>query len=138
MLNSINAAMHPNLTLAKHLEPVLNELKIVENLFHAACNEATPAQFEALVAPNFWEVGATGRLYSREFALAVLTQRPNTPDDAAWQTTDFHVIELGEHNFLLTYTLQQPNRMTRRVTAWQRKGNQWQALYHQGTVVEPT
>lgn len=136
MLNTINATMQPTLVLAEHLQPILKELQVLEDLFHAACKDATPAQFEALVAPDFWEVGATGRLYSRAFALAVLTQRPSTPTDAAWQTSDFHLIELGEHNFLLTYTLQQPNRITRRVTAWQRKGSHWQAIYHQGTVVE--
>ena len=133
-----HATMQPTLVLAEHLQPILKELQVLEDLFHAACKEATPAQFEALVAPDFWEVGATGRLYSREFALAVLTQRPSTPSDDAWKTSDFHLIELGEHNFLLTYTLQQPNRITRRVTAWQRKGSHWQAIYHQGTVVENT
>lgn len=37
--------------------------------------------------------------------------------------------------YLLTYTLQQPNRITRRLTVWQQTKNGWLAIYHQGTVV---
>lgn len=128
--------MAPTLTVSEELLPVLQQLQAIEPLYHAAYKDATPAQFEQLVAPSFWEVGATGRQYSRAFALAVLTQRPATPNENAWQTQDYHLIALSENTYLLTYTLLQPGRTTRRVTAWQRTSQGWQALYHQGTVVE--
>lgn len=138
MLNQLNIPMEPVLTMPAALAPILQQLQAIEPLYHAAYKDATPAQFEQLVAPNFWEVGATGRQYSRAFALAVLTQRPATPNENAWQTQDYHLIALSENTYLLTYTLLQPGRTTRRVTAWQHTSQGWQALYHQGTVVEST
>ncbi|HEY8720176.1 hypothetical protein [Pengzhenrongella sp.] len=47
----------------------------------------------------------------------------------------FHHRELAADTYLLTYVLQQGDRRTRRSTLWQRAGNSWRALYHQGTVV---
>lgn len=55
----------PQLITAPGLEPVLEELKALEPLFHAVARDATPEAFDALVAPEFWEVGASGRRYSR-------------------------------------------------------------------------
>ena len=36
---------------------------------------------------------------------------------------------------LLTYTLWQGERVTRRLTVWQRHDGRWRILYHQGTIV---
>jgi hypothetical protein len=128
----------PELHLAPSLRPVLDELKALEPLFHAVAQDATPEAFEALVAPEFWEVGASGRRYSRAYALSVLKERGRMPDEALWRTEGFHVAALGADHYLLTYTLHQPGRTTRRATVWRRAQDRWQALYHQGTVVAPT
>ena len=37
--------------------------------------------------------------------------------------------------YLLTYTLRQDARVTRRLTVWQRHEGHWRILYHQGTIV---
>jgi len=37
---------------------------------------------------------------------------------------------------LLTYTLAQGARITRRATIWRRCGSDWKIVYHQGTIVE--
>jgi hypothetical protein len=126
--------MEPTLVIPEKLKSVLEELQRLEPLFHAANAEASPSKFEELVAPEFWEVGASGRRYSREFALSVLQQRA-PPDADAWRTADFHVVEAGMDNYLLTYTLYQPERVTRRLTVWRRCDAGWKAIYHQGTVV---
>ncbi len=128
--------MEPNLVVAPGLQPILNELMALEPLFHAAATGATPRLFEELVAPEFWEVGASGRRYSREFALSVLNSRARDPSEHEWQTSDFHVMEVAPCNYLPTYTLRQPGRVTRRATLWRRTGGGWQAVYHQGTVVQ--
>lgn len=113
---------------------ILQTLQTLEPIFHAACPQATVADFERLVAPDFWEVGASGRIYDRAFALNALRNRPTTPEDAMWQTSDYAIQALGEQVFLLTYALSQPNRVTRRMSIWRLTDNQWQVLYHQGTV----
>lgn len=128
--------MEPDLQVPDSLLPVLDALKQREPLFHAWTSEATPPDFERLVAPDFWEVGASGRRYGRAFVLEVVAQRGPDAQEAQWQTSDWHVRSIGLDHYLLTYTLRQPQRMTRRATLWQRTADGWQALYHQGTVVQ--
>ncbi len=118
------------------LQPVLQELQRLEPLFHAAHPDATPPDFEQLVAPEFWEIGASGNRYSRAFALKVLTERVEQPDTASWQTDGFGIAEVGADHYLLTYTLYQPGRVTRRSSIWRRSPSGWQVVYHQGTVVQ--
>lgn len=127
--------MEPELTLESGLTPLLDELKTLEDLYHAAYPDATLAEFDRLVSPDFWETGATGRRYSRAFARQVLAQRPARPDPATWQTDEHHLQRVGEDVWLLTYRLHQPGRVTRRMTLWRREGGRWQVVYHQGTVV---
>ena len=127
--------MEPSLTVPPELAPLLEELKHLESLFHAACPNASEEMFEMLVADNFWEIGASGRKYSRAFALSVLTSRQLTEQDS-WKTSDYHLSQVGETVYLLTYMLHQPNRITRRLTVWERTDNYWKAVYHQGTVVQ--
>lgn len=128
--------MSPELRTPEALQPVLAELQALEPIFHAAHADATPEQFERLVAPDFWEVGASGQRYSRAFALQVLTERPSPPDEAAWHTSDWHLALAGLDHYLLTYTLHQPGRVTRRLSVWHRAAMGWQVIYHQGTVVQ--
>lgn len=116
------------------LQPLLAELRAMEDRFHAASHAATPEDFGRIVAPDFWEIGASGRRYSRAFCLEVLSQRAATPPEEAWVTRDWHVRALGPDHCLLTYTLEQPGRITLRSTVWRRTANGWQAVFHQGTV----
>jgi hypothetical protein len=88
------------------------------------------------MAPDYWEVGASGRRYSRGFILRTLKQSP--PIDAAsagWQSSAYGLRRLGPDTYLFTYTLRQAERLTRRATIWQITGEGWRILYHQGTIV---
>lgn len=118
------------------LMPVLEELRRREPIFHTPEFGTTRADFERVTAPGYWEVGASGRRYSREFIL--LTLEKNPPADAtavAWQTYDYGLRRLGRDTYLFTYTLQQTGRLTRRATIWERGSEGWRILYHQGTIV---
>lgn len=113
---------------------ILEQLRRLEPLFHAACAEADAARFEALVAPEFWEIGASGRVYTREFALAVLRERRVQPY-AHWLAEDYAATFVAPGLCLLRYRLIEPNRVTLRTTLWRRDADGWRALFHQGTVV---
>ena len=118
------------------LEAVLRELRAREPIFHTAAFGLTAAERERVVAPEYWEVGASGRRYSREFILRTLEEKP--PVDAAgagWECFDFGLRRMGPETYLLTYTLDQAGRITRRVTIWEKAVDGWRILYHQGTVV---
>jgi hypothetical protein len=115
---------------------VLAELRQREPIFHRPESGATRAAFESMTHADFWEIGASGRRYSRGHVLDVLEKRRENPRPEAWETTDFRCQELARDVYLLTYTLQQGERKTRRATIWQRSPDGWKIVFHQGTIVQ--
>src|SRR5450756_2276255 len=97
--------MEPELKTAAALRPVLRELVRLEPLFHRPELGTSRRDFEAMTAPDFWEVGASGRRYSREYVLDVLESRQDDREPDAWSAIDFHCRSLGSDVYLLTYTL---------------------------------
>jgi hypothetical protein len=118
-----------------HLD-ILKELIDREPLFHRPEFGTTRRDFEDMTVEEFWEVGASGRRYSREYVLATLEQRHSQPHEDIWETRDFHCLEIAPDNYLITYTLIQGQRVTRRATIWRRCETTWKIVYHQGTIVE--
>src|SRR5689334_12294129 len=58
-----------------------DELLRREPLFHRPELGTTRPDFERMTAPTFWEVGASGRRYSREYVLGILEDRLESPPD---------------------------------------------------------
>jgi hypothetical protein len=127
--------MEPELITATHLLPILDELERREPIFHRQEFGTTRADFEAMTEPDFWEVGASGRRYSRAHVLDVLEERFKHPAEDTWETSGFHCREVAADHYLLTYTLKQGERTTRRMTLWRRAASNWMIVYHQGTIV---
>ena len=121
----------------EELAQVLDELKRREPIFHRPEFGTSLGDFENMTAEDFWEVGASGRRYSRTYVLNTLDQRSRNPKPDVWETTDFQCRQLAERVYLLTYTLTQENiRVTRRSTIWEANKDGWKILYHQGTLVQ--
>jgi hypothetical protein len=119
------------------LTDVLDELMKREPIFHRPELGSTRADFEEMTMTDFWEIGASGRRYSREYVLEVLEERYAKPAPDVWEATNFHCRKLGPDVYLLTYTLVQNNeRKTRRSTIWQCTAEGWKIVFHQGTVVQ--
>lgn len=120
------------------LLPILEELRRREPIFHNPLFGTTAADFERSTAPEYWEVGASGRRYSRAFILAWAKQSPThfvDANESGWQMSEFGLRRLGPDTYLLTYTLDQAGRRTRRSTIWQQSEAGWRILYHQGTII---
>ena len=117
------------------LLPILNELKKREPIFHHPEFGTSREDFESMTEESFWEVGASGKRYSREHILDILEERFANPHEDIWKTEDFQCQEIALDNYLLTYTLLQGKRITRRTTIWRRCNNNWKIVYHQGTIV---
>jgi hypothetical protein len=115
------------------LAAVLDELVAREPLFHRAELGTTRADFDAMTSEDFWEVGASGKCYDREFVWSVLEERYAEGARDEWETSEFRCRPLAEDVFLLTYLLRQDERRTRRATIWQRDKLGWRIVYHQGT-----
>jgi hypothetical protein len=115
-----------------------DQLRDLEPIFHRSPAGSGREVFERMTAEDFWEVGASGRVYPRPVVLDVLERRyADLPDDP-WQVRDFAARPLGGDTWLVTYELDQAGRLTRRATIWRSTVDGWVALYHQGTVMPGT
>jgi hypothetical protein len=129
--------MEPSLLTDPLLFEVLKELKAREPIFHRPEFGTTRADYESMMHPDFWEIGASGRRYSRKYVLSELERRQQQPGEDVWETSEFHCRELAADLYLLTYTLiQNKIRRTRRTTLWLRTEVGWKIMFHQGTIVE--
>jgi hypothetical protein len=123
-------------TTDSKLLDVLADLRRREPIFHRPAFGTKRGEVESMVDDDFWEVGASGRRYTRNYILEVLETRARTPEEDSWETSDFRCQELATDLYLLTYTLRQGERVTRRTTIWRRSQDDWKIVFHQGTVVE--
>lgn len=128
--------MEPNLITDPKLLNVLAELKAREPIFHHPEFGTSRADFDNMMEFTFWEVGASGKRYSREYVLDELEKRYANRHEDQWETSDFHCLEIAADNYLLTYTLAQGTRISRRSTIWRRTPHGWKIVYHQGTLVQ--
>lgn len=128
--------MEPERVTPPDLRAIEADLVAREPIFHRPEFGTTRADFERMTDPGFREVGASGRRYSRAFVIDTLVARHATPHDDPWETSDFCCQRLADGLFLLTYTLAQGPRITRRTTLWRRDPDDWVIVFHQGTLVD--
>ncbi len=89
-------------------------------------------QLVALLVEEFIEFGTSGRVYTKEDLVAVLqAESPST------QTTGNIKVELLAPTVaLLTYFIRYeatPPAYTLRSSVWQKRGEEWQMVFHQST-----
>lgn len=113
---------------------VVSQLRALEPIFHHEGLGSGREVFEAIMSPDYWEVGASGRVYGREFVIETLIQRYSAPHDDPWLISDFEVRGIADDLYLVTYELDQAGRRSRRSTIWRRSIDGWFAVYHQGTL----
>ncbi len=115
---------------------VADELVELEPIFHRLPAGSDRAAIEAIIEPTFFEVGASGSVYRRDFVLRVVEQRyldGTDPNDDAWKIADFDAADVSDDLVLVTYHLVFDGRPSRRSTLWRRHEEGWRAIYHQGT-----
>lgn len=117
------------------MDAVLAELRVREPIFHRREFGTSREDLLGMTADDFWEIGASGNLYDRDFVIATLLERYKTPEADDLVCSDFKLRRLAEDLYQLNYVLQQPGRLTRRTTLWKKTGEKWQILFHQGTPI---
>jgi hypothetical protein len=118
------------------LEAIKNELIKREPIFHHPEFVTSRDDFEKMTTEDFFEVGASGNIYERQYVIDTLVERHSKPHQDIWETKDFVCRQIAPDSFLFTYTLiQDSKRVSRRSTIWQRADNDWKIFYHQGTLV---
>jgi hypothetical protein len=106
--------------LDPQLAVILRELIAHEPIFHRPELGTARADFERMTADDFWEIGASGHIYTRDFVLDLLEERHGTPQGEDLRPSDFCIRELSSDTYLLHYNLVQGARKTRRTTLWRR------------------
>ncbi|HKB59858.1 MAG TPA: hypothetical protein VKC56_07395 [Gallionellaceae bacterium] len=117
---------------------IARQLAALEPIFHRPELGTARADFERMMVKDYWEVGASGRIYTRDYVLEVLEQRHRAAPAQAEHlvVTDFVCRRICGDTWLATYQLEQAGgRLSRRSTLWQRAEAGWLALYHQGTLI---
>ncbi len=139
MLNIYSFRMSQNSVFSQvdpGLEAEFQELCKLEPIFHTENFGTSAEELSRRMSSDYWEVGASGRRYSRAFILenAAKIALVNATS-AGWKTSEIGLKQLGPQIFLLTYTLDQIGRLTRRATIWHKSKEGWSILYHQGTII---
>lgn len=127
----------PDFKTDPELAGVLQELIAREPIGHRPEWGTTRADFDNMLSEEFWETGASGARYSRQFALDTLERRFAAPYEDVWEASGFYCQRLASDVCLVTYTLvQNRSRKSRRATIWRRAANGWKVVYHQGTLIQ--
>lgn len=125
---------------AQTWEALLAHLVALERQLHAPA----AAQAEALLHPDFVEVGYSGRRYDKAAILALLAAE--APGESRILAQDFELQWLGPDQVLVLYRSAHRQadgglaRHSRRTSLWLREpsaGTVWRMRFHQGTATEP-
>jgi len=117
------------------IEKATEALAAREPIFHRPEFGTSRADFEAMLAPEFREIGASGTRYSKAFILQELENRHTSPVTESYVVTDFVCQELSPNLYLVSYKLDQSGRLSQRSTIWRFISNSWKIVFHQGTLI---
>lgn len=117
--------------LFSDLEPEASDEEVVIALERSLLTDAVrsdPAEVAALLHPQWEEVGASGRLWTRDELLAEIAP-------LAEETTldTLSVERLAPDTILLVWRAVTDGGATLRSSLWLRTGNTWRQRFHQGT-----
>ncbi len=88
---------------------------------------------DELLDPEFREIGASGRLWSRSEIIASLVERSRASDEPI-KASDMVGVLLAPGVVHLTYVSDDGGRRARRSSVWRRTDRGWRLYFHQGTL----
>jgi hypothetical protein len=131
------AAIGQEATLnAGSMTSLLDTLRSLEVELHHPGVRCNRERLEQLLTEDFFEVGRSGRQYTRSTVIGFLLNENSQPDV---QSDDFNVAELADSVALLTYRSAhieangQLLNHTLRASIWVNLDGRWRVRYHQGT-----
>jgi hypothetical protein len=93
----------------------------------------SPARLEELLDPDFTEIGASGRLWTRDAIIAALAEEQDAGGPVPVLEVNGRAV--GPDVVLVTYLSDPAGRAARRSSLWRRAGGSWRLLHHQGTLL---
>ncbi len=115
--------------------PAADALLALELALARRDEPSIPGGYEAVLAPDFGEIGASGKVWARDEIIAAL--RSDSPNPSL-SIESFDVADLGPDVVLVTYdavtaALDGGPTRSRRSSTWCRIDGRWQLRFHQGT-----
>lgn len=120
-------------------QPTLPAILALELRLQDPRVRADAAAVEALLMPDFFEIGSSGTLEDRPAILRRLAGEARAGTFVPPTVTDARLRPLAPGLVALTYTTSRPNpdgttRRVLRTSVWTRDGHAWRMAFHQGTV----
>lgn len=92
----------------------------------------TPHEMEQLLADDFYEIGTSGKIYTKQHALDALTDEMLTTELP--EVLNFRIHELSDTLIQAIYdTVEFSGRRSHRSSLWRKSDDTWQLFFHQGT-----
>ncbi len=118
-------------TLGGREDAELAEVEALERELQSVEGRADPVRLETLLADDFEEIGASGRLWSRVEVLEFLAGEG--PDAGPIEISDLAARRVGEETVLVRWTSARGGRRAVRSSLWRRDPGRWRLVHHQGT-----
>ena len=115
-------------------EEQLAAFRSLEEAMWISETRGDPEWFDAALAPNFTEHGASGRAWDRE-SIMTIPISDHIPVELPF--SNFVVRPLEPTVMLITYTATVNENSSNRSSIWRHDGERWLMEFHQGTPVGP-
>ena len=109
-------------------------LELERELQTPACR-SDPDRLSQLLAPDFVEVGASGRRWEREDMLAMLREESADPAAGAIEVVALSARALAAGVVQVFWDSARDGRRARRTSIWCERDGGWQQVFHQGTLL---
>lgn len=94
-----------------------------------------------LLADDFLEFGMFGKMFNKQEMIKHITGSTSEPNEK-YEAMDFEATKIAAKTIRLTYKASIENIntgekfWTLRCSIWQKRGNAWQIIFHQGTIIK--
>jgi hypothetical protein len=109
---------------------VVGAVEVERQLLEPAVR-ADPQLVDALLADDFIEIGASGRVWTRDDTIAALAEEGAPLDTVT--TSEWASRELAAGLALVRYVSESQGRRVRRTSLCRLENGQWRVFFHQGT-----
>jgi hypothetical protein len=86
---------------------------------------------DALLAEDFTELGASGRIWTRDTMMDAIAAFDSSGDPV--EVLDIQARELASDLVLVTYVTERAGQSVYRSSVWRHADARWQVVYHQAT-----
>lgn len=116
-------------------EPALATVLNLERELQSPAARADEGRLRELLAPDFTEVGASGREWDRETILGLLREQSEDEGTPPIRIHDLRGRAIAPGVIQVSWDSSTGDRRARRTSIWCERDSGWQQVHHQGTVL---